>query len=174
MWDYTIKDDTKVVLSYLSPDGEEGYPGNVLVSITFELTLEDEFKVDMQATTSKKTPINLTNHSYFNLAGHVSSYDTGFTIIKQLIKILSILKDAGFKEVLNHMVEIKAGSITETDQYCIPTGKLLKVCGTPFDFRSCKWLADAFQEKPEGFDDNFCIDPYVSITHGSDSYLITH
>lgn len=70
-----------MVLSYLSPDGEEGYPGNVLVSITFELTLEDEFKVDMQATTSKKTPINLTNHSYFNLAGHVSSYDTGFTII---------------------------------------------------------------------------------------------
>ena len=71
VWDDALEDN-KVKLSYVSPDGEEGFPGEVNTTVTYELTDDNELIIDYTATSTKPTPINLTNHSYFNLAGHVS------------------------------------------------------------------------------------------------------
>lgn len=87
-------------MSYDSPDGDEGFPGNVLVNLTFELTQLNEFKMDYKVVTTKPTYVNLTNHSYFNLAGD----------------------NKGAGELYNHIVSINADSITEVDSNAIPTG----------------------------------------------------
>lgn len=99
MWESYIAGN-KVILSYLSPDMEEGYPGDLLVNVTFELTSNNELIIDYKATTTKATPVNLTNHSYFNLGGC----------------------DSGSKELYNHIFTINADKITEADGECIPTG----------------------------------------------------
>jgi aldose 1-epimerase len=99
-----------VVLTYLSKDGEEGYPGNLQVTVTYTLTDLNELKIDYSATTDKDTVINLTHHSYFNLAGE------------------------GNGNILNHDVTINANRFVPTDAGSIPTGELKEVAGTPFDF----------------------------------------
>ena len=99
-----------VVLNYLSKDGEEGYPGNLRVTVVYTLTNNDELKIDYSATTDKDTVINLTHHSYFNLAGE------------------------GNGDILNQMVRIEADRFLPTDAGSIPTGELRPVAGTPFDF----------------------------------------
>ena len=99
-----------VVLNYLSKDGEEGYPGNLRVTVVYTLTSEDELKIDYSATTDKDTVTNLTHHSYFNLAGE------------------------GNGDILNHIVTINADRFVPTDAGSIPTGELRSVAGTPFDF----------------------------------------
>lgn len=99
-----------VVLTYVSKDGEEGYPGNLRVTVTYTLTNKNELKINYSASTNKDTVINLTHHSYFNLLGE------------------------GNGNVLNHQIKINADSFVPTDATSIPTGELRKVVNTPFDF----------------------------------------
>src|ERR1041384_1661440 len=99
-----------VVLTYLSKDGEEGYPGNLQVRVVYTLTNNNELRIDYSATTDKDTVINLTHHSYFNLAGE------------------------GNGDILNHLLMINANRFVPTDAGSIPTGELRSVAGTPFDF----------------------------------------
>jgi aldose 1-epimerase len=100
-----------VAFTHTSPDGDEGYPGALTVRVTYTLTSADEIVVEYEATTDKPTPVNLTQHSYFNLAG------------------------AGTGDILQHRLTIDADRFTPVDATLIPTGELAPVAGTPFDFR---------------------------------------
>lgn len=103
-------DGPALKLSYLSKDGEEGYPGNLLATATYTLTNDNALRLDFQATTDRETICNLTHHSYFNFR-------------------------AGVGDVLDYLVQIDAGEFTPTDRRQIPTGELRSVTGTPLDFR---------------------------------------
>ncbi|KAJ8915083.1 hypothetical protein NQ315_014338 [Exocentrus adspersus] len=135
IWNHYVK-GKQVVLSYHSSDLEEGHPGDLVVNVTFELTADNEILIDYQATTTKPTCVNLTNHSYFNLAGN----------------------GKGAAGLYDHVVAINADRITETNAG-IPTGKILPVSGTVFDFRIPKRLGDVINNVPNaaGYDNNFCI-----------------
>ena len=115
LWTGAEKRDSSgaaVVFTYVSRDGEEGYPGTLNVIVTYTLTDSNQFVIDYEATTDKATPVNLTQHSYFNLAGD------------------------GAGDVLNHVLTLHADRYTPVDSTLIPTGELTTVEGTPFDFRS--------------------------------------
>jgi aldose 1-epimerase len=124
-------------LRYLSKDGEEGYPGNLTVTATYTLTEDNELKVEFTAYTDKDTVVNLTHHSYFNLAGK--------------------------GDILNHVVMIPADTFTPVDSTLIPTGELRPVAGTPFDFRQPTAIGARINDKDEqikfagGYDDNWVI-----------------
>jgi aldose 1-epimerase len=109
---YVTPDGSVLKLTYTSKDLEEGYPGNLQAEVTYTLTNDDELKIDYKATTDKKTVINLTNHSYFNLSGNTKT------------------------DILGHEVSIAASKFVPVDKTLIPTGKLADVKGTPFDFTS--------------------------------------
>ncbi|MGE5803687.1 MAG: aldose epimerase family protein, partial [Gemmatimonadota bacterium] len=121
-------------LRYLSPDGEEGYPGNLDVRVRYTLTADNELIVEYFATTDKPTPVNLTQHSYFNLAG------------------------AG--NVTDHLLQIDAEAITAVDQDLIPTGVLEPVAGTPFDFRT---LTPIGVRRGGNYDHNFVLNGGVRV-----------
>ena len=126
-------------LSYTSADGEEGYPGNLSVKVTYTLTDNNELQIDYAATTDKDTVLNLTNHSYFNLAGQ------------------------GEGDVLSHRVAIYADRFTPVDKGLIPTGELRSVAGTPFDFRQPHAIGERIDSGDEqlafgkGYDHNFVL-----------------
>ncbi len=130
-------DGAGVRFHYLSPDGEEGYPGNLDVTVTYRLTPGNAVKIDYVATTDKATPVNLTNHSYFNLSGH------------------------GTASVLDHEVWIGADRYTPKDAGAIPTGEIAPVEGTPFDFRTQRRLGDRIGDltgvDADGYDHNFVL-----------------
>ncbi|CAG4990444.1 unnamed protein product [Colias eurytheme] len=131
----SVVDGTKVVFSYLSKDGEEGYPGELLVNVTYEVKDDDCLYIDFKATTDKKTIVNMTNHSYFNLAGH----------------------ESGSQGLFDHVITVNADKITESNAANIPTGRLLKVGGTPFDLRVPVRLGDIISKHEKLFDHNFCV-----------------
>ena len=113
VWDakpLKTKSGPALELSYVSPDGEEGFPGTLTVKAVYTLTTKNEVRLDFTATTDKATIVNLTQHSYFNLAG------------------------AGRGDILNHVVSLKADQFVAIDKNSIPTGELRAVAGTPFDF----------------------------------------
>lgn len=110
VWDAQQPNDSTLILSYLSEDGEEGFPGNLQVKVTYALNDRNEVTMDYEATTDKKTVVNLTNHAFFNLNGE------------------------GSGTINNHVLQINADSYTPVDATLIPTGKIEPVAGTPFDF----------------------------------------
>ena len=122
-----------VRLTLVSPDGDEGFPGNLDLAVTYILTRDGELRLEYQATTDKATPVNLTNHSYFNLAG------------------------AG--TVHGHILTLHASRYTEPDANLIPTGRLLPVAGTPLDFtRPASVGGRMGQVSIGGYDHNYVID----------------
>jgi aldose 1-epimerase len=136
--DVSGPDGPAVKLTYVSPDGEEGFPGKLSVAVTYTVTQDDALKIDYSATTDKPTLVNLTNHSYFNLAGQ-----TGGTI-------------------LDHEMMIAADQYTAADDAYIPTGELKSVQGTPLDFTSPKALGARIAQikgEPGGYDHNYVIRP---------------
>ncbi len=127
-------------LSLVSPDGEEGFPGNLTVHMTYSLTAENALKIEYRAVSDKDTLVNLTNHSYFNLAGHASG------------------------TIYNQILQINSGFYTPNNNECMPTGEVCSVGGTPFDFRAPKPIgqdinADFSQiQMFGGYDHNFAIE----------------
>jgi len=127
---YSSRDSVVLVLSYLSADMEEGYPGNLLVKVRYVVTGNNEIKIWYEAETDKATVLNLTNHSYFNLTGCKEN-------------------------ILNHELVLMADSITPADTTLIPTGVLAPVAGTSFDFTSAHKIGERIGEVPGGYDINF-------------------
>ncbi|QIA07409.1 aldose epimerase family protein [Draconibacterium halophilum] len=145
VWDVKAVNDTSIVLSYLSKDGEMGYPGNLNAEVTYTLTPQNEVKMAYKATTDKSTPVNLTNHAFFNLKGEANG------------------------TINDHLLTINADKFTAVDSTLIPFGENVPVEGTPFDFREAKAIgADlALQSENEqlqnglGYDHNFALNKPV-------------
>ncbi len=130
-------DGPSIKLIRRSPDGEEGYPGNLDVSVQFTVTEQNELKIEYTATTDKATPINLSNHSYFNLAGRTT------------------------EPVLGHELMLAADHYTPVDETLMPTGEIAPVAGTPLDFTKPTDIGARIKElkgEPTGYDHNFVLD----------------
>jgi len=134
VWKAEPQPGAAVKFSYTSADGEEGYPGRLQVTVAMTLTHANELRIDYTAITDKPTPVNLTNHSYFNLAGE--------------------------GDVLNHELTILADYFTPSDANSLPTGEIKSVKGTPTDFTMSKPIGSRFAQikrEPVGYDNNFVL-----------------
>jgi aldose 1-epimerase len=134
VWQAEPQTSAAVKFTYTSPDGEEGYPGTLAVAVTMTLTDANELRLDYTATTDKATPVNLTNHSYFNLAGQ--------------------------GDVLSHELMLAADHYTPVDSALIPTGEIKPVKGTPMDFTRPQPIGARFAQlhtQPVGYDHNYVL-----------------
>lgn len=145
VWDVKNSSASTLELSYISKDGEEGYPGNVNIQLTYILTDNNELRLDYKATTDKATVFNLASHSYFNLAGE------------------------GTGNVYNHELTLNARFFTPTDDTNIPTGEIVSVKGTPMDFTSPKKIGTDIDKDDEqlkfgtGYDHNWVLNKPAGI-----------
>jgi len=130
------KGEVGVVFSYTSRDGEEGYPGNLDVQVKYVLTPENRLLMEYKAVTDKRTPVNLSNHSYFNLTG----FDNPL--------------------VTDHWLTVHAEKYTEKNEFNLPTGNILPISGTPLDFSTPKRIGDHIGQFPldGGFDHNYVLE----------------
>ncbi len=130
----TIEDDGRVgvKLTYTSPDGEEGFPGTAEVEAVFEITKKNKLSIQFRAKSDKDTPFNLTHHGYFNFSNENEN-------------------------VLDHQLRIYAEKYTPADETLIPTGELVKVKDTPFDFRKMQKVGDRIEQVEGGYDHNYVI-----------------
>ncbi len=135
VWEASVPNDSipSLLLSYVSKDGEEGYPGNLQVTVTYTLSDDDALTIEYNAQTDKPTPVNLTNHSYFNLTGDISH------------------------TILDHTLMINANGYTPVDTSLIPTGEIKSVRGTAFDFTQPKKIGKDIGMVKGGYDHNFVL-----------------
>jgi aldose 1-epimerase len=142
VWDAKQVSDSSITFSYLSKDGEEGYPGNLDCKVTYELTADNALKISYEATTDKNTVVNLTNHAYFNLNG------------------------LGSGTILEHLVQFDAANYTPIDSTSITTGQIAPVAGTPFDFTKPATIGSRINDNNgqlkngKGYDHNFVLDKH--------------
>ena len=140
VWDVEGVNDSTLVLSYVHADGQEGMPGNLKVVMTYALTSDNEFKVDYVAQTDKMTHVNISHHSFFNLKGE------------------------GNGTINDHILYINGSKTTPVDEVLIPTGEIVDVAGTPFDFRQPKAIGTDLEVENEqltnggGYDHNWVLD----------------
>lgn len=139
VWDATQPNDSTLTLSYTSPDGSDGFPGSLSVTLTYSITNGANLKMDFVAIADQDTPVNLTNHAFFNLNGE------------------------GSGDILNHKLLINADKYTPIGESLIPTGKLEATSGTPFDFTSAHAIGERIEEKNQqltngkGYDHNYVL-----------------
>jgi aldose 1-epimerase len=149
VWDAVKRNDSTLELTYLSKDGEEGFPGNLNVKLTYQLTANNELKLTYEATTDKKTVVNLTNHAFFNLNGE------------------------GSGTINNHVLQINASQYTPVDSTLIPLGQHAPVAGTPFDFTKPTAIGARVDEghvqlkNGGGYDHNFVLNSGAGMKHAA-------
>jgi aldose 1-epimerase len=133
IWTTTKLNDSSVKFSYTSVDGEEGYPGNLTANVIYTVTADNEVTIDYTAISDKPTPVNLTNHAYFNLSGGQDS------------------------TILAHDIMIEADSITEVDKDLVPTGRIISIKGGPMDFTAEKNIGKDISKVEGGYDHNWVL-----------------
>lgn len=134
VWDAKpLTEKNALLLQYKSKNGEEGYPGNLTVEVTYILTEDNALEIAYEAVTDADTPVNLTNHAYFNLSGGAD------------------------ETILDHVLELKADSYTLADETLIPTGAIVTVKDTPLDFRTAKKVGKDIAAVAPGYDHNFVL-----------------
>ncbi len=139
VWEAEQSSDSSLVLRYHSPDGEENFPGNLDIKVTYTATANNGLRFDYEATTDKRTPVNLTNHAFFNLNGE------------------------GAGTINNHLLQINADQFTPVDSTLIPLGKQAAVKNTPFDFTTAQTIGSRVDQNDEqlqfggGYDHNFVL-----------------
>ncbi len=135
--DFIYPDSAGIILTYLSKDGEDGFPGNLSVKVTYTLTNQNELKIDYAASTDQPTIVNLTHHSYFNLKGH------------------------GEGDILDHRLQIMADRYIPVDQTLIPTGELREVKGSAMDFTTPHSIGSRVAKLAGGYDHTWALNGYA-------------
>ena len=134
IWTVNQVNDSSLALTYSSPNGEEGFPGNLTAKVVYTVNAANGLEIDYTAFTDQKTPVNLTNHAYFNLSAGMDS------------------------TILNEELNIVASRFTQVNDSLIPTGQLIEVANTPMDFLRSKKIGSRMDKVKGGYDHNYVLD----------------